>query len=311
MHVWNGIDRYPENAPPACATIGNFDGVHRGHQRILDRVRARAAREQLPAVLVTFDPHPLAIVAPERRPALVHTRRQKLEALESCGLDGVLILSFDAGLARQSAQEFVDGLLATRLTLRALAVGEDFRFGRDRAGDARLLREAGAARGFDVELVPAVEIDGRKVSSSAIRSAVASGDVELAARMLGRPFAVEGVVVRGDGRGRRLRYPTANLALASELRPASGVYVTETVRGTTRHASVTNVGVRPTFGGRSPEIETHLLEFDGDLYGEAVDVRFLARIREERRFPGPSELADQIARDLATAEAFFQNARSG
>ncbi len=311
MNVWNGIDRYPADVGPVCATIGNYDGVHVGHAAILRQVVERARREDAAAVLVTFDPHPLTIVAPDRRPSILQTRDQKLAALEDAGLDGVLFLEFTPALARRTGREFLDTVLGSGLDLRSVHVGGNFRFGRDRSGDVALLRSVGETRGFDVVQVGAVEIDGAIVSSSAIRARIAAGDVDGAARMLGRTYAIEGEVVRGDGRGRSLDYPTANVASDNELIPARGVYVTETVWNAARHPSVTNVGVRPTFDGERLAVETHLLEFDGDLYHSRVEVRFLARLRDELRFRGPVELSDQIGRDLAAAVAYFENGALG
>lgn len=311
MNVWNGIDRYPAGVGPVCATIGNYDGVHRGHAAILREVVARAGRERLSAVLVTFDPHPLTVVAPERRPALLQTRDQKLRALEDAGLDGVLIVHFTAGLAWSTGREFLDVVLDSGLDLRSVHVGGNFRFGKDRTGDVDLLRTVGASRGFEVVQVDAVEVDGTVVSSSAVRRRIADGDVDGAARMLGRTYSIVGEVVRGDGRGRTLEYPTANVASDNELLPARGVYVTETVWNAARYPSITNIGVRPTFDGGRLAVETHLLEFDDDLYHSRVEVRFLARLRDELRFGGPAELSDQIGRDLAAAVAYFENGALG
>lgn len=307
MKIWNGLDRYEDRGPVAI-TIGNYDGVHLGHRTILRQVVERARKSGGTSALVTFEPHPLTIVAPERRPKRIYTRRQKLEALESTGLDGVLVLEFTRELSSLDGREFFLDFLGSRLTLDAVFVGADFRFGRDRGGDLALLRTIGADRGFDVTEVPAVELDGKVVSSSRIRNRIEEGDVVAAGRMLGKPFAVIGEVVRGDGRGRSLRFPTANLRTDNELLPARGVYVTETVVAASRYPSVTNVGVRPTFAGGETTVESHLIEFEGNLYGETAEVRFLARIREERKFDGPAELSDQIARDLAAAVAYFENA---
>lgn len=307
MRVLNGIESYPEGAPAVVATIGNYDGVHLGHQAILRSVVEAARRRSLASLLVSFEPHPLSVVAPERRPRLLQTRRQKLDSLEATGLDAVLILRFDSRLASLSGEEFFSRVLWGPIRFAAVHVGDNFRFGHRRGGDVHLLEEIGGRLGFEVVGVPAVQIDGRAVSSSTIREAVSKGDVVLAHRMLGRPFAVCGEVVAGDGRGRALNFPTANLGTDNELFPRRGVYVTETVVLATRHASVTNVGVRPTFNGSSTVVETHLLEFDADLYGETAEIRFLARLRDERRFGGPEELADQIARDRAAAASYFQN----
>jgi riboflavin kinase/FMN adenylyltransferase len=306
--VWHGLERCPPGTRVALA-LGNFDGVHLGHQAVLERVLASARTQRVTAVLVTFDPHPAEVLAPERRPRLLQTKRQKLAALDEAGMDGVLVLPFDLALAALSAEEFLDRLCRA-LSPVSIHVGVGFRFGRERGGDVALLRTVGARHGFAVEEVPAVEIDGARVSSSRIRELVLAGRVEVARHLLGRPYALEGRVVRGDGRGAALSFPTANLAMENELPPLRGVYVTETVAQALRWPSVTNVGVRPTFDGSRLTVESHLIDYEGDLYGERVEARFLARLREERRFADPTSLADQIARDRAAAVAWFQSPAS-
>lgn len=311
MRIFNGIERYVAGPVPPVASIGNYDGVHLGHQEILRRTVAEGHRRGAPSMLITFDPHPATVVAPERRPRHLQTRRQKLDSLEATGLTDLLILEFTPALAALSGEEFFSRLLAPRIRFSSIHVGDNFRFGRARGGDVQTLRRIGAGAGFDVDGVPAVQIDGITVSSSAIRKAVNAGHVEQARRMLGRPFAVLGEVVPGDGRGAELQFPTANVAVENEMVPAVGVYVTETVALASRYRSVTNVGVRPTFGGRDVIVETHLLDFEDDLYTERIEVRFLARIRDEMRFRNAIELGDQIARDRAAAEAFFDNLQIG
>lgn len=306
MRVWNGLPSYPSDAAPVVATIGNFDGVHLGHRAILDAVVTTARARAVPSAVVTFDPHPLAIVAPERAPRLIHGRRQKLDAFEDAGIDAVLILSFDAALAELPGDVFFNDHLRLRVRLAAMRVGENFRFGRGRSGDLEVLRRIGTEAGFDVEGVAPVSLDGEMISSSAVRGALEGGDVERAARMLGRPFAVAGEVVPGGGRGRTIDLPTANVHPENDLLPRRGVYVTETVALASRWPSVTNVGLQPTVGGDTLRLETHLMDFDDDLYGQRIEVRFLARLRDERKFPGLEELADQIVRDRAAAVAYFQ-----
>lgn len=303
----NGIERYPASSPNAVATIGNYDGVHVGHQEILRRVVQDAGARGLGSLLISFEPHPLAVIAPERRPKLLQTRRQKLEQLEATGLSSLLLLRFEQRMAALTGGQFFDEVLAPHLTFAAIHVGASFRFGHERRGDVALLREIGERRGFEVHEVPPLAVGGQIVSSSAIRQAVQEGDVQRARAMLGRPFALTGEVVRGAGRGRRLHCPTANVAVENETLPAQGVYVTETLALASRFASVTNVGVRPTFGGGPLLVETHLLDVEEHLYQERVEVRFLARLRQEMRFDSASDLADQLARDRAAAEAYFQN----
>jgi riboflavin kinase/FMN adenylyltransferase len=307
VRIWNGIGALPAGREPVVASIGNYDGVHLGHQEILRRVVADARRRRVDALLVTFDPHPVAVLAPERSPRLLQTRRQKIDSLERTGLTDLLILDFDSVLAALDGEAFFERVLLERVRFAAIHVGESFRFGRGRTGDVELLRRIGERHGFEVHGVPTFRIGGEPVSSSAIRAALDAGEVERARRMLSRPYAVAGEVVPGDGRGRGLQCPTANLDLENSLVPRAGVYVTESVVLASRIPSVTNVGTRPTFGGQRLTVETHLLGFDENLYHERLELHFLARLRDERRFPDASALADQIARDRAAAEAFFQN----
>jgi riboflavin kinase/FMN adenylyltransferase len=305
MNVWNTLDAFPTGREPICATIGNFDGVHLGHRAILASVIDAAKQRSSPSLLISFDPHPLAVVAPSRGPRLLQTRRQKLETLESTGLDGMLMLPFDRELAALTGEEFFGSYLAQRIRFATIHVGSNFRFGRARGGDIRLLQSLGADLGFSVVAVPPVSVDGEPVSSSAIRTAIEAGDVAKARAFLGRPFAVTGEVLHGEGRGRTLGFPTANIAVDNETVPRRGVYVTETTAFGARYPSITNVGVRPTFGGTTLAVESHLIDVDEDLYGERIEVRFLARLRDEATFAGPAELADQLARDLAAATAYF------
>jgi riboflavin kinase/FMN adenylyltransferase len=308
VRIWNGIEAWPHRAQPVTLTIGNYDGVHLGHQEILRRLVADAARRDERAVLLTFEPHPACVVNPDRRPSLLQTRGQKIERLQQERLSDLLILTFNARLAALSGEAFFEHLRAHGLVPSAVHVGTNFRFGHRREGDIELLRRVGQRHGFAVHGVEQVRLGQQVVSSSAIRARLAAGDVELVCRMLGRPFAVAGEIVRGDGRGRRLGWPTANLEARNEALPAHGVYVTETLVRAARFPSVTNVGLRPTFGGpNGPVVETHLLDFDGRLYDEQAVVLFLAHLRPERRFADGNELADQIARDLAAAEAFFRD----
>jgi riboflavin kinase/FMN adenylyltransferase len=248
------------------------------------------------------------VLAPGRKLRRLQTRGQKLESLERTELGDLLILRFDEALAALSGEEFFQQMLLERVRFAAIHVGENFRFGRGRTGDISLLKRLGTLCGFEVQAVPTLAVDQRPVSSSAIRESLDQGDVATAARMLGRPFAVLGEVVHGDGRGRELGCPTANLALENEIVPAPGVYLTEAVVLASRVPSMTNVGRRPTFdaGSGEPVVETHLLQFDEDLYGERLELRFHARLRDERRFAGADELAAQLAHDRRAAQAYFE-----
>jgi riboflavin kinase/FMN adenylyltransferase len=307
VNIWNGRDYFPKGRPKVVASIGNYDGVHLGHQEILRGVVDDAAGRRLPSLLITFDPHPVAIVAPQRSPKRLQTREQKLKALEKTGLSDLLILEFDHRLASYSGEDFFSKVLLPVMELDAIHVGMNFRFGKQRSGDLELLGNIGKEHGFAVHGRPAVKLGDDPISSSSIRNAVSEGRVELARQMLGRPFSLIGEVIHGDGRGTGLHYPTANLAVENEMVPAAGVYVTETHALASRYPSVSNVGYRPTFRGRELTVESHLLEFEGDLYTERVEVRFLARIRDEMCFDDALQLGDQIARDKAAAEAYFLN----
>jgi riboflavin kinase/FMN adenylyltransferase len=307
MNIWNGIDSYPDDARAAVGTIGNYDGVHLGHQAILRHVVVEARARGAVSLLITFSPHPLSVIAPDRKPKQLQNRGQKLEALRQAGFSDVLILDFNAELAALDGEQFFGQLLAGRVPFLSIHVGENFRFGNRREGDLTLLREIGARHGFEVHGVEPVKANGHVISSTAIRRALADGDVGLSRRMLGRPHVVSGEVVHGDGRGRSLDCPTANVELDNEVLPRSGVYVTETMVIAGRFPSVTNVGVRPTFGGEGVTVETHLLGFSDDLYHERIEVHFLERLRDEVEFDDAAALAEQMARDRAAAVAFFQN----
>jgi len=287
------------------ATIGNFDGVHRGHQAILARVLERARVTGGTSLVITFDPHPLKVLAPERAPRTIATRRQKLTLIESAGIDAVLALPFDQSLAAVSAETFVSGYLSRGLGLKEAYVGGNFNFGRGREGNAETLVALCARHGIVAGKVPEVLFLGSPVSSSRIRRAVLSGEVELARALLGRPYGIEGIVAHGAGRGAALGIPTANLVPDNELIPQDGVYVTRALIEGATCPGVTNIGTRPTFEGAPFAIETHLLDVGPDLYGRRVEIDFLARLRQELRFESAQALVEQIHRDIERARAFF------
>ncbi|MGH9317677.1 MAG: riboflavin biosynthesis protein RibF, partial [Thermoanaerobaculia bacterium] len=302
------LDPFPQ---PVVATIGNFDGMHLGHQRIFARVRERAASRGLPAWAVTFDPHPLTILRPDRAPRMILTRGQKIDILRAEGFDGVLFIPFDLAISEVEPERFVEEFMIGRLRVAEIYIGVDFRFGRGRRGDLELLRRmaAGAERAggpaFRVESAEIVRRGEERISASLIREALAAGDVAAAAEMMGRPYEAIGDVVRGAGRGRSQGAPTANIEVANEVIPASGVYITETVLASSRHPGLTNIGTRPTFEGAGFAVETWLPDFKGDLYGRRLRVSFHARIRDERKFPSAGALREQIGRDLEVMRAFF------
>lgn len=294
---------------PVVATVGNYDGVHVGQQAILSRVVERARELAVPAAVVTFDPHPLRVLRPGVDLPRISTAEQKRSLLRELGIDIVAVIRFDDSFARTSATGFVSDFLVGRLEAREVYVGSRFVFGRDREGDVELLRSLGEAHGFLSRGVDEVVLDGAPVSSTRVRRAVRHGDVELAGRLLGRPFDILGTIVTGENRGAALGWPTINLESENELLPANGVYTT-TVRfrrSGVGHAAVTNVGVRPTFGGSAtePVVESHILDFTGNVYGERVEVAFHTRLRAEETFPSAEALSRQIGRDVDAARRFF------
>jgi riboflavin kinase/FMN adenylyltransferase len=312
--------RPPDGELPrgGVATIGNYDGVHRGQRALIDGVVGRARELGAPSLLLTFDPHPLAVLDPERVPERITSEAQRARLFAAAGLDAVWVLPFTPDFARLSAERFVEELLVERLAVAEVHVGSRFVFGRDRGGDLALLERLGEEHGFHARGVAEVRDGGEPVSSTRVRQAVADGDLEWAARLLGRPFARGGTIVEGDRLGRRIGWPTANLAADGGLLPAFGVYAAKLRRVEVPGAGsalegVANVGVRPTRGGdATPRIEIHLFDYRGDLYGAAVEIEFHRRLRGERRFPDLDALAAQIATDAADAREYFATAqRSG
>ncbi|HZO07858.1 MAG TPA: bifunctional riboflavin kinase/FAD synthetase, partial [Myxococcota bacterium] len=279
-----------------------FDGVHRGHQALVAAAVARAHETGGAAVVLTFDPHPARVLRPEAAPSALSTLAQKEELVMALGIDRLVALAFDAQLAALSPAAFVREVLASMLGARHVVVGESFRFGHERQGDARTLEALGGQEGFDVQVVPPVLHAGRPISSSRVRAALAAGDVREAALLLGRPYALDGRVVRGDGRGRTLGIPTANLRSEDQLLPARGVYASRALvpSGEWRTA-VVNIGERPTFGGTQLVVEAHLLDFAGDLYDARVRLSFHARLRGEERFPSAQALVERIQADVRAA----------
>jgi riboflavin kinase/FMN adenylyltransferase len=292
--------------------IGNFDGIHLGHQAILRAAIARARELGVVSTILTFDPTPQKVLRPESAPLRVTTTEQRLHCFAELGVEAAVVLPFTHDLAKLTPHEFVDQILVRDLHVRAVFVGENFRFGHKQAGNARLLLLLGAERGFDVVILPPVIYKREVVSSTIIRREIAEGDVAHAARLLGRSFVLTGSVISGTGTGRRFTFPTLNLAPEQELLPARGVYVTRTrFEGESRtRRSVTNIGVRPTFNGSALSVETHLLEAPGEIAPGRIEVHFWKRLREEKKFSGPEELRAQIAKDIATAGKFFTRLRA-
>jgi riboflavin kinase/FMN adenylyltransferase len=296
-----------ELARPAVSTLGVFDGLHLGHRQIVRRVVERAAAIGAVPTVVTFDPHPRSIVRPETAPPLLQTFAQKMEGLRLLGVHQVLVLDFTPELAAISAEDFVERFLVRALDSREVYLGEGFAFGHLRRGTIELLRELSHQLGFLAEEIPEVQLRGYRISSTLIRQLLQAGEVNTARRMLGRPYGVEGIVTRGQGLGSRLLYPTANLAVDNRVIPADGVYVTLSLVEGVWHRSVTNIGKRPTVSDDGiSKIEAHLIDFDRDIYDQNVRLRFLHRLRGEKRFNGLDELKAQISRDRAQAICYFE-----
>lgn len=306
MELIRGLCNLRPRHRGCVATIGNFDGVHLGHQAVLGQLAETGARLGLPVVVITFEPQPQEYFQAGQVPPRLTRLREKLQALRRYSVDRVVVLPFNAALATLSAQEFIQRLLVDGLAARHLVVGDDFRFGAGRRGDFALLRAAGERHGFNVIAMHSFEIDGERVSSTRIRTALAAGDMAAAEKLLGRTYRMCGRVARGDQRGRALGFPTANLHLHRRATPVRGVYTVEMfgIAGEPV-AGVANVGVRPTVDGTRSLLEVHLLDFAGDIYGRYVEVDFLYRLREERRFESLEALKRQIGADVAAARQFF------
>jgi riboflavin kinase/FMN adenylyltransferase len=311
MQRWRGYDAAPGGWGRAVVTIGVFDGVHRGHQEIIGHAVKRARELGVQSVVVTFDPHPSEVVRPGSHPPVLTEPTRKAELVEQLGVDVLCVLPFTLEFSRLSAEAFVHDVLVANLHAALVVVGENFRFGHRAAGDIALLQRLGRTFGFGVEAAPLLAEGGAEIaaedtagtvfSSTYIRSCVDAGDVMAAARALGRPHRVEGVVVRGDRRGRELGFPTANLLTSAHTAvPADGVYAAWLVRGRgERLPAAVSIGSNPTFSGQERRVEAHVLDFDGDLYGERLALDFVVRLREQRRYSDVEPLVAQIREDVA------------
>jgi riboflavin kinase/FMN adenylyltransferase len=290
-----------------CLAIGFFDGVHLGHQQIIRQTIADARQYEALAVVITFDQHPSTVVAPSRVPPLIYSLPQKLRAIESLGSDALLLIHFDRAFSEQSGEAFIRGLARDFGQIQSLCVGNNFTFGHKRGGNVALLKTLGAELKFIVHGMAAVSLDGRIVSSTRIRETIRNGDLDAASQMLGRAYSLAGTVVRGDQLGRELGFPTANLDASGLLLPPHGVYAVRAFVQGRLHRAVVNIGSRPTLKNPAPEVrvEAHLLDFDEDLYGQGMELTFLEKLRDERKFSSLPGLKEQIARDIAEARLRF------
>ncbi len=306
MRVIRHLSREPRRIERAVLTLGNFDGVHLGHQAIVRRAAETAARLDGSAVALTFHPHPLAVLAPERAPLLIHPLRERLARIAALGAAIIVVQRFTPAFAALDPEAFVRDFLLRHLEVAHVVVGYNVNFGRGRAGTVETLRALGARYGFAVDEVGPVTVDGERVSSTALRNALAAGDVRRTARLLGRPYALRGRVVVGEQRGRTLGFPTANLhCRAGLVLPADGVYAARVQVDGVARGGVVNVGMRPTFGERRRTVEAHLFDFSGDLYGRWATVEMIERLRGERKFPDARALARAIAEDVARARVLL------
>src|SRR4051812_10463398 len=293
------VIHFPEDPRPArwkqpVLALGNFDGVHRGHRKILDRLNRVAVERGVTSVVMTFDPHPPRVVRPDKAPPLLMTTAQKLKAIAAAGVQGAAIVRFTAELSRWDPETFVRSVLVDWLRVSEVWVGANFLFGHDRAGNFSLLRILGGRYGFRAEKIDPVRYKEFVVSSTRIRRLVSEGRVDEAGALLGHHYFIDGTVVRGDARGREIGFPTANLETANELLPPPGVYATTAAIDGIEHPSVTNIGTRPTFGGGAMRVETHLLSGSPDLYGTRMRLSFVQRLRDERAFADVDALRAQI-----------------
>ncbi|TRO82792.1 bifunctional riboflavin kinase/FAD synthetase [Trichloromonas acetexigens] len=290
-------------------TIGNFDGVHLGHREIFRRVVRKARSIGGTAAVLTFDPHPLKILAPEQAPKMLNTRAEKELLIAASRIDLLVCLPFTRELSLLTAEEFVQEVLVEKLAVRHLIVGYDYAFGRGRLGNLRFLQEQGRKIGFTVEVLEPLAEHNVVYSSSLVRNMISAGDVAGVVRFLGRHYTLEGVVAHGAERGRKLGFPTANLVTEKELLPIPGVYAVKVRRGRELYDGVLNIGWNPTFGNQEVTVEVHLLDFSGDLYGETLRVYFYQRLRNEKRFPSLVELCQAIAADIAAAREILGRRR--
>jgi riboflavin kinase / FMN adenylyltransferase len=309
MRVVHQLGELSGASRASAVSIGNFDGVHLAHQQLLKRVTEYARESGATATAITFDPHPASVLAPQRAPALLTSTAEKAALIEKLGIELLVILPFTHELARITPEDFVRSILVEKLHAVSVHVGPNFRFGHRQAGNTQLLEELAKENGFRLEILPMLQVRGERVSSSRIRQLLTQGKVSLAGRLLGRAYSTSGPIVEGLGVGSKQTVPTLNLAPIPELIPGEGVYVTRTRLGGQRHPSVTNVGHKPTFGEHRLTVECHLLNFAGEINETEMEVEYLYRLRDERKFPDPARLKTQILRDVRRAQQFFRLSR--
>jgi len=304
MRVFESLD-FSEKFVNPVLTIGNYDGLHLGHRRIIGRIQEKARDLNGTSMLMTFHPHPLTILRPDKCIGLITPLHVKKRLIEEAGIDVLIIIPFTDDFRHITPEAFVDNLLVKKLGIKGLIVGYDFKFGKEGKGNIEYLAPLSTEYGFFIEIQGAITLDGEKVGSNRIRKMIQEGDVRKAALHLGRPYMIEGTVVKGDGRGRTIGFPTINLKTEFPLIPKRGVYITDVDVGGKRYPAVTNIGYNPTFDGQSLTIETYILDFSGDLYDRNIALYFLERVRDEVRFSSVDELKERIWKDVDTAREYF------
>ena len=300
MNVFHAAKELKPGGKRVCLAIGFFDGVHLGHQQIIRQTIADARQHDGIGLVLTFDKHPNAIVTPEKTPPLIYSLSQKLQAIQSLGIEDVLLIGFDKPFSQQTAEEFIRALARDFGKIHSICVGANFAFGHKRSGNVALLKKLGGELQFNVHGLGAVSLDGKAVSSTRIRELIRTGNLDDASQMLGRPYAICGKVVAGDKLGRNLGFPTANLDVTGLILPPNGVYAAVTRHEGRLYRAALNIGIRPTVAaGRQLRVEAHLLDFDGDLYGRELEIEIGEKLRDEKKFGSPQELKEQIAKDVA------------
>ncbi len=302
MQVFHGIQAVRDKLHNPAITIGNFDGVHKGHQALFEKVKQWAQKLGGQSAVVTFDPHPIEVLSPQHAPAFITRHRLKMDLIAACGIDATIVIPFSHIFSRMSAREFVEIVLVENIGAKAIVVGYDYRFGQGREGDIAYLRQLGSEYGFAVDTVTGIRVRDTVVSSTAIRHMIAGGKIRDANALLGRYFEVSGEVITGQKRGVTLGFPTANIRMPPMASPPTGGYVIEAeVEGKT-YGGAANLGYNPTFGVNDLSLETHLFDFNQDIYGKTIVIRFIDRLRDEKRFSGAAELVAQIEKDIAAAK---------
>jgi riboflavin kinase/FMN adenylyltransferase len=307
MKIIKGVNEITRDLRDSIVTIGNFDGVHLAHQEIFKRVVIEADNENRKSIVITFDPHPKKVLHPERRPFLLITSLdEKLKLIADMGIDAVVLLKFSLELAKMTAAEFVKNILWDRLHIKKIFIGHDYSFGRGKEGNEEYLKSSGNRLGFEVEVINAIKADGIPVSSTRTRNAILDGNVKLAAKLLGRPYNLGGTVIKGYQRGADIGFPTANIETDKVLIPDRGVYAVIAEIEGIGHPSVVNIGFNPTFGNDKISVETHVLDFKGNITGKSLNLLFIDRIRDERKFESVERLAGQIKKDIGQAKEILR-----